>query len=226
MTYEQTPKPYEVEIGVAAGRDAVWEAFTRPAVLRRWFGWDYDGLDGEIRQIFVDAAIALAPGQMGWPDGSYVEVTGDSNRSTVRAVREGTSSGGADRYDAIEEGWRSFLVQLRHLLEEKPRGARRTIYLTGATTGRQALDLAAGDGGGAPQRAGTRVAWLVDPDEHLIVIAGREPLDSPAVGPMEVTVSTYGLDDAAFEVVRKRWEERWAPLARGAKVTTADTPAP
>src|SRR3712207_5730377 len=106
-------------MAVRAGQDRVWEAVTQPPVLRQWFGWYYDGLDAEIRQIFVDEATLLPPGRMGWADGSFLEVTGDDDRSTVRAVRDGKPSRDPDEYDAIEEGWKAFLVQLRFLLEEQ-----------------------------------------------------------------------------------------------------------
>ena len=222
MTDQQTPKPYDVEVTVAVSRDRAWQAVTQPAVLRQWFGWDYDGLDAEIRHIFVDEATLRAPEQMGWADGSYLAVTGDDNRATVHVVREGPRFGDPDRYDAIEECWRSFLIQLRHYLEERPAGTRRTLYLTGTTTGSRALAAV----GGEATRVGKRVAWLIDADGHLVVVAGRVPLDSRDTERVEVTVSTYGLDDAAFEVLQKRWTDRWAPVARDARVTTADTPAP
>ena len=222
MSDQRRPKPYEVEVTVGVGRDRAWEAVTQPPLLRQWFGWDYDGLDAEIRHIFVDEATLLAPEQMGWADGSYVAVTGDDDRATIRVAREGPPAGDPDRYDAIEEGWRSFLILLRHFLDEQPAGARRTLYLTGTTTGGRALEVV----GGEATRVGKRVAWLVDADGHLVVVAGREPLNSLDTERVEVTVSTFGLDDAAFDVVRKRWAERWAPVARDARVTTADTPAP
>jgi hypothetical protein len=70
------------------------------------------------------------------------------------------------------------------------------------------------------------VAWTVDPDGDLVVVAGRRPLDDPGPGRTEIIVSTYGLDDAAFGERRDAWTKRWAPVAAGAEVTTADTPAP
>ncbi|MFI5936759.1 SRPBCC domain-containing protein [Actinoplanes sp. NPDC051494] len=221
MTDRETPKSYHVEMSLPVGRDEVWDAVTQPAVLRQWFGWDYDGLDAEIQHIFVSEATFLAPERMGWADGSYLEVTGDDSSTRVRAVRDG-SDADPERYDAVEEGWRTFLRQLRFLLVERPRGARRTIYLTGAGTWPQVLNAMCGD----ITRDGDRTVWLVDDDGHLIVAGGRETLDSRGAGRLEVTISTYGLDDTAFEVVRKRWAERWAPLARNARVTTAETPAP
>jgi uncharacterized protein YndB with AHSA1/START domain len=222
MTDQRGLKPYDVDVTVDAGRDEAWEAVTQPAVLHQWFGWDYDGLDAEIRQIFVDEATLLAPERMGWADGSYLEVSGDDDRARVRVAREGSGRGGPDRYDAIEEGWRAFLLQLRYLLSARPAGRRRTLYLTGETTGWQALSLVDGEW----ERFGPRVAWTTNPDGHLVVVAARVPLDDPDAARVEVTVSTFGLDDAAFEARREEWTKRWAPLAANANVTTAADPSP
>jgi uncharacterized protein YndB with AHSA1/START domain len=218
VTDENAPKPYDLETSVAVGRDEVWETVTQPPVIRQWFGWDYDGLDAEIQQIFVDEATLLAPERMGWADGSFLEVTGDDNRSTVRAVRGEPPAEAVDRWDPIEQGWKVFLVQLRYLLEQAPKGLRRTLYLTGTSTGRQALGLAAGDW----TRVGTRVAWVVDADGHLVVVSGRQPLDSPDAAHIEIIVSTFGSDDATFDAYRDAWSKRWAPLAGGAAVTLRD----
>ncbi|MFF5291277.1 hypothetical protein [Paractinoplanes globisporus] len=222
MTDQHGLKSYEVDVAVDAGRDEVWEAVTQPAVLHQWFGWDYDGLDAEIRQIFVDEATLLAPERMGWADGSYLEVNGDDDRARVRVAREGAGPAAPERYDAIEEGWRAFLLQLRYLLSARPAGRRRTVYLTGETTGRQALSLAESGW----ERFGPRVAWTVNTDGHLLVVAGRVPLDRHEAARMEVTVSTFGLDDAAFDGLHEEWTKRWAPLAADAEVTTAADPSP
>jgi uncharacterized protein YndB with AHSA1/START domain len=222
VTDRRTLKPYAIEVSVLAGHDLVWEAVTQPAVLHQWFGWDYDGLDAEIQHIFVDEATLWAPERMGWADGSFLEVQGDDDTSVVRAAREGGPPADPDSYDAIEEGWRAFLVQLQFLLELRPKGRRRTLYLTGETTGRQALSLVDGEW----RRSGSRVAWTIDPDGFLVVVAGRTPLDSPDAAAMHVVVSTYGLDDTTFDGVRETWAKRWVPVADGAQVTYAERPAP
>jgi uncharacterized protein YndB with AHSA1/START domain len=222
MTDQRRLKPYSVEIVLPVGRDEAWDAVTQPAVLRQWFGWDYDGLAAEIQQIFVDQATFLAPERMGWADGSYLEVVGDDDRAVVRAVREGSVPDNPDAYDAIEEAWRGFLTQLRFLFERRPGGGRRTIYLTGETTGRQALSLAETGW----EAVGRRVSWTVDADGFLIVVAGRVPLDGPSAARMEVTVSTFGLDDDAFEARREEWTKKWAPLAADADVTAGNDPSP
>jgi hypothetical protein len=222
MTDHPVLKPYDVEVSLAIGRDEVWDALTQPPVLHQWFGWDYDGLSAEIQQIFVDEATLWAPERMGWADGSYLEVTGDDDRSTVRAVRVGPAPRNPDEYDAIEEGWRAFLTQLQFLLEARPKGVRRTIYLTGETTGRQAMSLVDGDW----TRLGTRMARAVDTDGHLVVVGSHVHLDAADAARTEITVSTYGLDDAAFGTYRDKWTRRWAPIADVAEVTFAGTPAP
>ncbi|MFG1990053.1 activator of HSP90 ATPase [Actinoplanes sp. NPDC048988] len=222
MTDRRPLKPYDVEISLPVGRDQAWEAVTRPEVLRQWFGWDYDGLDAEIRQIFIDEATLWAPERMGWADGSSLEVDGTDDQSRVRVSREGTGPAGEEVYDAIEEGWRAFLTQLAFLLRERPTGRRRTIYLTGETTGHQALTLSPGDW----QHFGPRVASTIDPDGHLVVVAGHLPLNAPSAARFEVTISTFGLDDPTFESTRETWAKRWAPLAADANLTTAENPAP
>jgi hypothetical protein len=168
----------------------------------------------------VNEATLVAPERMTWADGSYFEVTGDDTSSVVRAVREGPVPDYPDAFDAIEEGWKSFLVQLRHLLEQRPEGVRRTLYLTGETTGRQVLELVEGDW----HRVGKRVAWVVDPQGFLVVVSGNVPLDEPEAAGMQIVVSTFGLDDEAFAVCRDDWAKRWAPVADGASLTTAETP--
>jgi hypothetical protein len=222
MTDQRGLKPYDVDVTVDASRDEAWEAVTQPAVLHQWFGWDYDGLDAEISQIFVDEATLWAPERMGWADGSTLEVTGDDDRAKVRVFRETGGPAEPDRFDAIEEGWRAFLIQLRHLLGARPAGLRRTLYLTGEATGRQALTIAESGW----ERSGSRVAWTVDDEGALVVVAGHIPLDRHEAAHMEVTVSTFGLQDAAFESRREEWTKRWAPLAADAEITAADNPAP
>jgi hypothetical protein len=222
MTDQGGLKPYQVEVSVDAGRDEVWESVTQGPVLHQWFGWDYDGLEAEIQQIFLSEATFVAPERMGWADGSFLEVDGDDDKSVVRVAREAPEHRESEEYDPIEEGWRAFLIQLRFLLQERPQGRRRTLYLTGETTGKQALALVDGPW----EQSGRRVAWAANDAGHLVVVAARLPLHSHEAAHVEITVSTFGLDDAAFEEQRKVWTKRWAPIAAYARVTTAADPAP
>ena len=59
------------------------------------------------------------PSRGGWPQ---------AGRGPVVARRE---AAGSARMEGV-----IFLAQLRFLVEERPQGVRRTVFLTGATTGR------------------------------------------------------------------------------------------
>src|ERR1700749_4621634 len=129
---------------------------------------------------------------MSWADGSYLEVVGGDDASVITGTRDGDAPPDPETYDAIEEGWRAFLLQLRFWIEQRPGGRRRPLYLTGETTPRQAKSLVEGEW----SAFGPRVASTVDPDGHLVVLSGRAPLTSGSATHTELIVSTYGLDDA------------------------------
>lgn len=212
-------KPYRVEVTISAARDGVWRAMTDPEQIRQWFGWDYEGLDGEIRHIFADHVVLDPPARMSFEDGSFIELVADGERTIVRAVLPGPLDEARwdEIYDGIEEGWRSFLEQLRFLLEIRPQGRRRTVYLTGTATGPDALALAGTDGQSWHTSRYQRMS--IDAAGHLVGVAAQAPLDSDSIGPVAVTISTYGLDDAAFTALRDTWARRWSAVT-DARVTT------
>ena len=201
-------KGFRVELTINAGRDAVWPAITVPEQIRQWFGWEHDGIDAEIRHIFVDRAELDPPEGMVFEDGSELELASDGPRTVVRLVREDPTTGRELEFDAIEEGWRAFLEQLRFLLETHPQGLRRTVYLSGPAAGGHAAALA---GAGAQVWHDSRYLHMaVDSAGHLVAVASEAPLGGDGVAHTAVTVTTYGLDDAAFATVRDEWTARWA----------------
>ena len=199
-------KPFRVEITIAAPHDAVWQALTVPEQIREWFGWDYEGLDDEIRYIFVERSTHEAPNRIVGAIGMYIELEADGPRTIVRAVMPADLDGTEwdDVYDGIEEGWRQFFEQLRYLLEERPKGRRRTVHLTGTT---QAPPLA-----GTPWHESRYQRMVVNEAGHLVGV------HSEGGTGVAVTVSTYGLDDADFAAVREDWAAKWAAVPDGAVV--------
>lgn len=128
-----------VSIDIKADAATVWEHLREPAKIRRWFGWDYDGLDAEIRQIFVDEARAAEtsavdePAQpvrsLTWKHGDLITVTPvGEGRSHLTIARQ---HDGLHRYDGVrdemDEGWIAFAQQLRFALERHPGQDRRTL---------------------------------------------------------------------------------------------------
>jgi uncharacterized protein YndB with AHSA1/START domain len=106
--------PVIAEVEVAAPAGTVWRALREPAEIRRWFGWDYEGLDEEIRQIFVDGAKADDAGRvLDFGEGGAIALEERGDRTVVRVTRAAPTG----VYDEINEGWMTFVQQLRFYLE-------------------------------------------------------------------------------------------------------------
>jgi uncharacterized protein YndB with AHSA1/START domain len=117
--------PVICEVAIAAPADIVWRALRDPSEIRRWFGWDYDGLDDEIDYIFTqqakadDAARTLDGGE-----GGLIALEDRGDATVVRVTRAAS-----DGYDEVNEGWITFLQQLRFYLERHPGQERRTVHI-------------------------------------------------------------------------------------------------
>ncbi len=215
-------RPFHVEVVVHAAREAVWRALTDPAEVRRWFGWDYDGLDDEIRYIFVDHAQRTAPARIDLEDGERIELEANGPRTVVRVTRPGplTDADEDDVHDLIEEGWRAFLQQLRYYLERHAGEDRRTVHLQGEASPAEVLaaldDVATGR---LWHASSYQVAIVVDGQAGgLVLIEASSPLDSDVPGRVSVTVTSFGLGEAAFAARRREWESWWTGLADHATI--------
>jgi len=210
------PKPYVVEVSIDAPPDAVWRAVSDPAEIRRWFGWEYSGLEEEIRFIFVDHARAVPPQRLEWEGMQTLEIVPDGSRTVVRLVSAGglADARWEDVYDPMEEGWRTFLHQLKYYLERRAGQQRRTLYLSGeASAPAVVAALAAVAPGEAWQES--RHQRAVAPsgaDIDLVSVVSPRPLNSDEPANVSVTVTAYGLDDAAFDALRGEWAARWTTL--------------
>jgi uncharacterized protein YndB with AHSA1/START domain len=118
--------PVIVEIEIAAPVEEVWRALRDPAEIRRWFGWEYEGFEEEIRYIFEEASTADDDAHVldGGPGGRIaLEARGDG--TVVRVTRPSPEDG----YDEVNEGWLTFIQQLRFYLERHPGQERRTLHV-------------------------------------------------------------------------------------------------
>jgi uncharacterized protein YndB with AHSA1/START domain len=124
--------PVICEVVVAAPADAVWRALRDPAEIRRWFGWDYDGIEAEIQQIFVDEATADDGARtVDFGEGGAIALEEQGDRTVVRVTRAAPAgqSGWDGIYDEVNEGWLTFVQQLRFYLERHPGRERTTIHV-------------------------------------------------------------------------------------------------
>jgi uncharacterized protein YndB with AHSA1/START domain len=115
-----------VEIEVAAPVETVWRALRDPVEIRRWFGWQYEGLEEEIEFIFSSASTADDDAHVldGGPGGTIsLEARGDG--TVVRVTRPDP----VGEYDEVNEGWLTFIQQLRFYLERHPGQERRTEHV-------------------------------------------------------------------------------------------------
>jgi hypothetical protein len=203
-----------VETTVAAPAAAVWRALRDPAEIRRWFGWDYDGLEAEIEEIFLSDTASEGDGTLDTGGGRFeLEPRGDA--TVVRVVMPEPGM------DDVEQGWITFVQQLRFALERHPGRDRDTVYLSGDRA--QALapyrfaDLAVGERYAATAPAGDELAgevWFRS--EHqlgLTVDAWGDGLlvVSAAPGGGSAVLTTYGLDAGALAALRERWVAAWRP---------------
>jgi uncharacterized protein YndB with AHSA1/START domain len=219
-------KPFRVEVVIRTPHVEVWRALTEPDQVRRWFGWDYPGLDEEIELMFVANArheprerILMYEGD----DQSAIEVEADGAHTIVRAVYPASLEDVDldDSYDQIEEGWRTFLLQLRDYVERHPGERRRTIRLTSEAKPIAVLAAVAGEVEGESRRASPHLS-VTTTDSYgrgLVVVDSSEPLDSADTGRVNVTITTYGLDDERFAALRARWQAILNDVAKGVEVT-------
>ena len=129
-------KPFRVEVTVDAPRDVVWRELTESERIRHWFGWEYDGLDDEIKVIFETHAKLLPPDRIEMPMDGLIELSGRGPQTLIRVTKPGDLDAleWKDVYGDIEEGWITFLHQLRYRLAVAPDAVRRTIFRSGPAT--------------------------------------------------------------------------------------------
>jgi hypothetical protein len=228
-----------VEILVAAPIDTVWKALRDPVEICRWFGWNYPRLAEDVDVMFVQMAdgdvTAHTITATGMSDRFALEAAGA--HTIVRIIRSGPVTDGSWQgiYSDLTEGWLTFLHQLKFLLERHPGADRRTVYLNGRAASaatplpaqalgldpvaivpvgeRYAIETAAGEtlAGTVWYRGAYQFGLTVDGyGDGLLIVNARPRTEKSAHGGGSIVVTTYGLDDAAFERVHDRWKQWWA----------------
>ena len=234
----EAAKPMEdhvlVEVTVPAPADAVWAALRDPAKIKDWFGWDADTLKDEIDFIFVTHAEADEASRtvtfVGVNDRYEVEAKGETT-SLVRVVRSAPAGDWSDVFDGMIEGWISFTQQLAFAFARHPGQPRRTIFFSGPPRadrlGRSALGLDAAPAPGepyamplGPDADATGQVWFVARhqigvtvdawgDGLLVVLDSPPKEDKRPRGATMLTLTTYGLSDAAFADLEGHWKGWW-----------------
>jgi len=187
------------ELTLPAQPDQVWRHLREPALISRWFGWQYDGLGHEIDVIFLqearvdDRAHVLEWGD-GVEDGDTITLEDLGVETTLRISR-GVAAGG---YDEITEGWITFAHQLRFAVERGGRAERCTLHLTADRAAPGAATRAA-ELPGAPWYRTEHQTGIVTTDGLLAVC------EKPPAGSAAMTLSSFGgpIDETP-------WRDWWA----------------
>lgn len=212
-----------------------WPYFRDPELIREWHGWEYDGLADEIREIFIDD-IKISEDHRTLNLGSHLfnffEDEGTTRLEVYRAPLTEDSKWGAYMAD-IDEGWTTFVQQLRFKLERHRNDARRSIFYGGTPRDPGASivqSLGLGDvdlneiGGpyGAtvgPGDALTGMVWFrsehqvgltVDDWGDGLLIVGNGPAGGPPYSKGQAILTTYGLDDDQRRDLTDRWTGWWS----------------
>lgn len=223
-----------IEVVIAAPVPDVWAALRDPVQIRRWHGWEDDGLDAEIEQIYGAAATVAESGtRLALAGGDTVDLAAVPGGTRLHMHRAplGTNPEWDAYYDDITEGWTSFLQQLRFALERHPGSDRRTLQLAGvpATAGGVVARLGVVElrdrDAGTPYTATTTLAehwtgqvWFVSERQLGITVDGygdgllilaEEPVapHRPDGGSMVLLTAYTG--PGPFSAIRERWNRWW-----------------
>jgi hypothetical protein len=212
----------------------LWPYFREPELIREWHGWEYDGLADEITEIFVDK-VKISEDHRTFNFGTHLfnffEDEGATRLEVHRAPLE-EGSEWVDYVPDIDEGWTSFVQQLRFKLERHRDDSRRTLFYSGTPKDPTVAPiqwLGLGQVGlqdvGAPYGATvgpgdalTGTVWFtsknqvgvtVDDWGDGLLIAGNGPEGGPPYTKGEAILTTYGLDDDQRDELTDRWSTWW-----------------
>jgi PAS domain-containing protein len=226
-----------VEVAVAAPAADVWRALRDPSEIRRWHGWQYDQLDDEIDAIFLsDVTESEADGVLDTHGGGRFELETRGGETVVRVTRSPAEGYGGPEsdWDAIDEGWVTFVQQLRFMLERHRGDERRTLHFDGNRRAADAprpadvLGIAHLDAGGpysidAPFgqrlegdvwfRSAHQIGLTVNGwGDGLIVVADRPADEDRPHGGAKVVATTYAVDDEDLAELERRLGGWWRAL--------------
>lgn len=117
-------------------------------------------------------------------------------------------------YDDINEGWTTFLQQLKFGLEAHPGQERRTVFLD-ASGPDQPDPTALLRGGDVPAsarewfRSEHQTGVVLDQLGPGLVVVGVKPVRPGSAGGAMAIVTAYEMDDADWAAARERWVAWW-----------------
>ena len=224
-----------VTITLPAPVEKVWDAFRDFDQVRQWHGWETEGeegsLDDEIRLIFGEGVVASEVDRTLHIGGHLFSLVPDGTQTIVRVTRVAPTPAAAEAldwdawYDDVDEGWLSFLQQLRFALAFHWGEERATIHLHADQLDvlpRELADVAGVDPGERYEAtiAGEPLAgevWFRSSRQLGLTIDAWGPglllFAAAPSGGSAITITSYA-DDAVERVERaERWRRWWVSMS-------------
>lgn len=224
-----------VTITLPAPVETVWDAFRDFDQVRRWHGWETEGdegsLDDEIRLIYGEGVVASEADRTLHIGGHLFSFAPDGAQTIVTVTRVTPTAAAAEAmdwdawYDDVDEGWLSFLQQLRFALAYQWGEQRATTHVQADQLDGPPAELAAVADGDPGERYEASVAgealggevWFRSSRQlGLTVDAWGPGLLLFAVAPSggaALTLSTYDGDNPERS---ERWKRWWDSLSTSA----------
>jgi uncharacterized protein YndB with AHSA1/START domain len=225
-TVDTETEPLSVHINADARQ--VWVMLREPSMIAQWHGWELEGLEDEINQIYFTGAVEGEDHKSLALDGYTftLEPVGDGTRLTVARTGAGPDVPEED----VREGWQTFLQQLRFALERHPSGKRQTTYFadnsapSGGAMHNLGLDKLPAPGEDyettlstgetisgkvwfrSAHQAGLTVRSYADHGDGLLIIAELPKTQARPDGGTQLLITTYGLGAKALAELRSRWD--------------------
>jgi len=224
-----------VTITLPAPVETVWDAFRDFDQVRQWHGWETEGdegsLDDEIRLIYGEGVVASEADRTLHIGGHLFSFAPDGAQTIVTVTRVTPTAAAAEAmdwdawYDDVDEGWLSFLQQLRFALAYQWGELRATIHVQADRLDGPPAELAAVADGDPGERYEASVAgealagevWFRSSRQLGLTIDAWGPgLLLFAVAPSggaALTLSTYDGDNNERS---ERWKRWWDSLSTSA----------
>jgi hypothetical protein len=222
-----------IELNIAVPAARVWTALREPLEIRRWFGWEHAGLGEEIAFIFGADCQVLDEGRSLKISGvdTTFSLDGDEFHTSLRVTTPSAAGEVEHAYDEVEEGWISFVQQLRFALERQPGIDRRTLFLPSPP--RTPIERTRAQRGRPPFGSFARLSEMAPGSRYSLTAA--EPLEGevwfstehqlgvtthegngllilsrqPNQALNTAILSTFNLGDEALQALRERWLPWW-----------------
>jgi hypothetical protein len=216
---------FEYDALIDAEPEQVRQAPRDRAQIRRWHGWHAESLDEEIEVIYF-TQVTEQGHTLTLGTGDTFTVIAKDGRALVRMVRapKGNNPEWDAYYEDINEGWTTFLQQLRFALERHPGADRRTVFLSRDGSAERVSeifelvkDLPVEALYEATPANGERLigqVWFRSPHQvgltvqgwgDGLLVAGQVPKSEQHPEGGEMMVLTC-FDDNAFADLEKRWQ--------------------